>query len=157
MTLTTWALIPCSKTKADRTCSAREMYWPSQQFKSAWKVAEVMRARVLIFSAKYGPLWPEQMIEPYDVTLSGARLLVRERWAADVIMKLGLAVPDDHLATIKPGDRVVSFLPQAYGEILHRVLRENGVEVAEPLKGLGQGKRLSWFKVQLLLSHTSAS
>ena len=50
---------------------------------------------------------------------------------------------------IRPGDLAVSFLPRPYGEILHRVFKENGVNGQEPLRGLGQGKRLAWFARKL--------
>lgn len=147
--MTTWALIPCSKSKQTYPCPARVMYQPSQQFRGAYQVAEQLGAQVLILSAKYGVLRPEQVIEPYDVTLIGTDRMVKERWAADVIQQLRLVYPSDPGAVIKPGDKVVSFLSKPYGDILHQVLRENGVTVEDPLKGLSQGARLQWFKERM--------
>lgn len=143
----TFAFIPCTKSKAERSCSARDMYWPSAGFRGAWQVAHQWGCQqLLIFSAKHGVLLPDEVIEPYDATLIGAGRLARERWAATVILQLGLA---GEAPLIKAGDLVLSFLPRDYGEILHRVLRESGVEVDEPLQGKRPGERLAWFKQQL--------
>lgn len=141
--MTTWALIPCSKTKADRPCSAREMYWPSAQFRGAYSVAESNRELLLILSAKYGLLFPEMIIDPYDETLIGKSRAERSAWAMCVVWKFQQEI-------LRPGDIFVSYLGAVYAEFVVPALRERGHDVTEPLKGLGQGKRLRWFKEQLL-------
>lgn len=139
--MTTWALIPCSKTKAERPCTAREMYWPSALFRGAWRVAEIREEQPLILSAKYGLLWPTNRIEPYDQTLATMSGPARALWRTTVIDLLR--------KVIKPGDKVVSYLGAAYAEGVVGALRQMGCQVEEPLKGLGQGRRLAWFKREL--------
>jgi hypothetical protein len=141
MTVVTWALIPCSKKKADRPCPAQEMYWPSQLFRGAVQVAEATGQGVLILSAMYDVLWPTDEITPYDLTLARWHRADRYDWAGRVLYELR--------PIIRPGDRVVSYLGALYAEYVVPGLRRNGYVVEEPLKGLGQGKRLAWFKRQL--------
>lgn len=141
MTVATWALIACSKTKADHPCTAREMYWPSALFRGAWRVAKARGEEPLILSAKHGLLLPEELIVPYDETLSGQPKGIRIDWAERVISAI-----IDSWSPIQ--DRFVSYLGQDYAEFLVPELRSLGFEVEEPLKGMCQGKRLAWFKQQ---------
>lgn len=140
--MTTWALIPCSKSKADKPCSAREMYWPSQQFKGAWQVAVARGEQPLILSAKHGLLLPESIIAPYDETLVGKPKTAKIAWTWGV-----LEVIVDSWTPAQ--DRFVCYAGRDYSEHLIPELRSLGFAVEEPLKGLGQGQRLGWFKRQL--------
>lgn len=137
----TWALIPCSKTKHSCPCDAESMYMPSQLFRGAHQVATRAGQRVRIISAQYGVLWPEDEIAPYDKTLSTMPRHERREWALEVIRDLH--------AVMRPGDKVVSYLGATYAEYVLPALRRNGYVVEEPLRGLGQGKRLAWFKERL--------
>lgn len=136
----TWALISCAKKKAKVACEARFMYQPSPMFRGAMLVAGAAGQRPLILSAKYGLLQPDQLIEPYDETLIGKSVKDREEWARQVLQELG--------RHILPGDSVVSYLGRLYGEFIIPEIRQLGITVAEPLAGLGQGKRLKWFKAR---------
>lgn len=146
--MTTWALIPCSKTKAASPCIARLMYWSSAQFRGAFTVAERNGETPLILSAKHGVLRPHHYIEPYDMTLNTMRRVDRWRWADGVLRAL--------LPRMVLGDTLVSYLGQRYGEFVIPELRIFGFTVDEPLKGMGQGKRLAWFKEQLSPSQGGA-
>lgn len=137
--MTVYALIPCTKSKADHPCSAREMYWPSAMFRGAWRVAEGNEQQPLILSAKYGLLRPGHSIAPYDETLIGKRKSERDRWAQDVLASFMHGY-------LHQGDVIVSYLGAVYAETIVPALRRWGYTVEEPLKGMGQGKRLKWFK-----------
>lgn len=143
--MTTWALVPCSKSKATHSCAAREMYWPSAQFRGAYRVATSRGQTILILSAKYGLLHPDAVIKPYDETLKDKTRFDRARWAGAAFYRI--------LDRLRSGDCVVSYLGAVYAEDLVRLIRDRGSAeggvVEEPLKGLGQGKRLAWFKAQL--------
>jgi len=65
------ALISCSKSKGGHRDLARNMYVSSLYRKSVM-VAEGWGISFSILSAKYGLLNPDDMIEPYDLTLKGA-------------------------------------------------------------------------------------
>lgn len=137
-----YALIPCSKSKARHPCTAETMYWPSAQFRGAYRVALAHHEQPLILSAKYGLLWPGSRIDPYDETLIGKLRAERSAWAMCVVWKLQQEV-------LQRGDTFVSYLGAVYAEFVVPALRERGYAVVEPLKGQGQGKRLQWFKEQL--------
>lgn len=136
-----FALIPCSKLKADRRCAARELYAPSSLFSGALRTAETRRQLPIVLSAKYGAVKIDEALDPYDETLNGKPKREREAWARIVFDQL-------QLIPISAGDVAVSYLGANYGEFLVPWLRASGVAVEEPLKGLGQGKRLTWFSQQ---------
>lgn len=139
--MATWALISCSKLKADHPCSVKEMYWPSALFRGAWRVAKMKGQKALILSAKYGVLLPEQIIDPYDKTLYRMTKQERAEWRTavlDVLFKL-----------LNPSDKVISYLPRLYAEGIIEALKGKGYEVEEPIAGLGRGQRLKWFKDRL--------
>jgi hypothetical protein len=136
--MTTFALIPCSKSKARVRCTAREMYWPSALFRGAWRTALERGEIPLILSAKYGLLRQGELIDPYDETLIGKPKPWRQQWSADVFVSLR--------RLLLPTDRVVSYLGALYSETLVPEIRSLGIEVTEPLRGLTQGKRLAWFQ-----------
>lgn len=157
--MTTWALISCAKTKADHPCTAREMYWPSAFFRGAWRVAEKQGQRPLILSAKYGLLLPETVIEPYDQTLQIPLNLpasVRKHWTDVLHPEWKNRVIAPLIANhVSRGDTVVTYMGGLYNALILSELRgfegpdtdgAPGITIKEPLKGLGQGKRLAWFK-----------
>lgn len=135
--MTTWAMIPCSKTKAQVPCVARLMYWPSALFRAAYLTAEYSGQERVILSAKYGAIHPGTWIDPYDVTLNTKPKFERDQWAQDVMKMLG--------RLFRPGDHVVSYLGAKYAEAVVPALRLSGYTVEEPWKGLTQGGRLKWF------------
>lgn len=137
--MTTWALIPCTKSKQPYRCPAGEMYMRSQLFRGALATAQAQGQEVIILSAKHGAISPTVMIDPYDETLKGAPKDVKIAWTYGVLNTL---INTIHAST----DRVISYLGRDYAEYLLPELRELGIPVEEPLKGLGQGKRLKWFK-----------
>jgi hypothetical protein len=85
-----------------------------------------------ILSACYGFLTPSQTVEPYDDTITRWSRQERCAWASRV------------LATIPPARRYVLWAGAIYAEHLAPALN------AElPLRGLGIGQRLAWFKAHL--------
>lgn len=142
----TWALIPCSMSKQKFACAVREMYRPSAQFRGAWEAAERNGQQILILSAKHGLLHPDAVIEPYDETLAGATRRRRHEWTMNLFYGPAPRITD----VIQPGDHVVSYLGADYSQFLVPWLRQSGVTVEEPLKGLSQGARLKWFKERRL-------
>ena len=72
--------IGCCKTKLDHAAPAKLLY-NSALFKYAYQYAEYRADFIYILSAKYGLVLPEQIIEPYDQTLSENDI----QWAKRVI------------------------------------------------------------------------
>ena len=66
-------LINCSKTKADRSCKAKEMYSGSTSFNLKVKYAEKYLDDWMILSTKYGVIDKDRIIEPYELCLTTHR------------------------------------------------------------------------------------
>jgi methionyl-tRNA formyltransferase len=66
----TLGLVSCAKSKRSYPCTAKEMYQPSDLFRKAYGYAVKRYDLVAILSAKYGLLLPDEVIEPYDLTLN---------------------------------------------------------------------------------------
>jgi len=62
-------LVSCASSKQDYPCKASEMYSASDFFRKAYSYATKNYDFVAILSAKYGLLFPDDKIEPYDLTL----------------------------------------------------------------------------------------
>jgi hypothetical protein len=121
-------LVSCVSMKRSTPSCAEDLY-VSPWFKAARR--HVSREPWAILSARHGLLRPDQVIEPYDDTLSGRRSIDRRAWAASV------------LRTIPPARRYVIWAGAAYAEHLAPSLN------AElPLRGLGIGEQLAWFNAR---------
>lgn len=119
-------VIPCGKVKLDRPAPAGELYVGSA-FRMARAAADATGRPWLILSARHGLLDPSTVIAPYEQTL---------KTRGDV----------EQLARILAGQGrpavVESWCPAAYGQ----ALRGAGVEVHEPLAGLGLGYRRQYWR-----------
>jgi hypothetical protein len=138
-----YALIPCSKHKAEGQANALTMYWSSSLFRGAYRVAGRKGQEVLILSAKYGLLTPERVIFPYNVHLNSLSPADKLIWQEGVLARLL------NRAHLDPEIRFTSYLGSVYADLIVPELRQRGYEVDEPLKGLRYGKRLAWFKREL--------
>jgi hypothetical protein len=72
-------LISCSKQKLDHPAPAQELY-QGQLFKLSKKWISSRCDEWAILSAKHGLVLPDQVIAPYDVTLSGYTEDQRRTW-----------------------------------------------------------------------------
>tara|TARA_R110000824_G_scaffold184343_3_gene365306 strand:- start:1460 stop:2014 length:555 start_codon:yes stop_codon:yes gene_type:complete len=88
------AVISCKAKKKDYKCSAEEMYSDSPQFKHQMGFIKEYYNDYKILSVKYGIVGREDIIEPYNLTLTGGTNMMssnptiteesRERWATKV-------------------------------------------------------------------------
>ena len=94
--LKTLGLISCTKSKQNYPCKASEMYSNSNLFRKAYAYATKNYDFVAILSAKYGLLFPDDEIEPYNLTLNNMKPLQRKEWAKKVFdqMKSRLRLND---------------------------------------------------------------
>lgn len=78
----------CTAKKLDRPAPARELYLGPSVRRTAKAVDEARRAgarvALYIISARHGLLREDQVVEPYDETLSGRRRDEVKKWAAEV-------------------------------------------------------------------------
>lgn len=135
--MTTFGLISCASRKQGQTSRAEEMY-VSTLFSLSRAYVQEHCDRWFILSAKHHLLAPDDLIDPYDLTLNRMRATDRLRWAAAVWEQLS--------AHVSAGDRVVLVAGRRYFEHLLAYLAAARVSVDRPTAGLPIGKSLQWLK-----------
>lgn len=133
------ALVSCVATKRAGKCAARDLY-VSTWFKKVRHHVESAGLDWYILSAKYGLLHPDQQIEPYELTLNNMSVRDRHNWAGRILDQINEQLPGS--------ERFVLFAGLRYREFLQPQLEAQGAVVSVPMKGLTQGRQLSW-----LVSH----
>ena len=138
-------LLGCVSEKVPAAVAARELY-VSTLFRLRRKYAETLGLPWFILSAKHGLVRPDEMLEPYDMRLSNLPVASRRAWGDRLFAQLQAA------AVPLPG-RVFEFHAGShYVEAVRPHLERLGAVVAWPLKGLGLGEQLHWYK-QFLREH----
>jgi hypothetical protein len=130
------ALISCTKLKETKPCVAANMYLPSPLFKKARKYVGAHYNRWYILSAEYGLLMPTHWVHPYDKTLNNM--------LADSIKEWSEMVFTDILS-IRPTE-VDFYAGERYRKYLIPLLEAESIKCNVPLKGMGIGEQLSWYK-----------
>lgn len=133
-------LVSCASEKQDFTCRADELYTSTLFTKSA-AYAKKHADRWFILSAKYGLVFPEQIINPYDVTLRKKGVNEKKLWAGRVFEELQ--------PYLSAKDTVVFLAGQPYRQYLIDKIREMGCRVEVPMEGLRIGEQLQWLSKQL--------
>lgn len=124
--------ISCVSLKRKEPCMAKDMY-VSPLFKMSRRIVERRTSRWFILSAKHGVLDPNQLIEPYDVTLTRMPKKAREDWATKVRKQIKQVAGDDDIVVLA-GDYYIA----PFKGITNKVLN--------PLDKLEIGERLQWLK-----------
>jgi hypothetical protein len=136
-------LVSCVKNKREEPVTPKELY-TSPYFEKMRAYAEQYHDDWWILSAKHGLLDPDgDPIEPYDETLSGARVAKRREWAeilADQMEQEGL-LSDDITLVLHAG--------KDYYEELLPLIENSGVSVEIPTEGLRIGEKQAWYKERL--------
>jgi len=135
-------LVGCSKQKWTHVprIRARSLYC-SPAFLASFTLASAACERVLILSAKYGVLQPENVVEPYDQTLSEMDPFQRRDWRGKVwwqLRALGFLHCPSVLFLAGRSYRLEpasSYFPEG--------------AVVEPLAGLGSGARMARLQAAL--------
>jgi hypothetical protein len=127
------ALISCSKSKGGHSDVARNMYI-SPLYRKSVMVAEGWGLSFSILSAKYGLLDPEEIVEPYDLTLKGASKHFKSEWARKVDAQIRNSIdPKKHLVVLA-GDDYYAPLTEAGAD--------SPLNFYVPMRGLSLGNRL---------------
>ena len=131
-------LLSCVKSKRDQRCRAADMY-TSPLFQKMMAYSQSLKPkRILILSAKYGLLSPEDTIEPYEQTLKTMKAGERRAWAQGVLSALRQNCDLDT-------DDFVFLAGDAYRQNLVPHIRHYTV----PMEGLAFGKQLQWLECQV--------
>jgi hypothetical protein len=136
-------LVQCSGTKNYKKCRASEMYWPSAFFRKSFTYCSRTYELVGILSAKHGFLLPEDVIEPYDITLNKMSSAGRREWARRTFSQMCNQLDMDKI------DDVYFHAGKNYRTDLVIMFVGLGKRVNIPLEGLGIGQQLSWYDGQL--------
>lgn len=125
----TIGLVACGKKKLATSAAACDLYQGSL-FRKASAYCATTYDRWYILSAKHGLLAPDQVVEPYDLSLKELTLNERQQWATRVLAEIerrGLAGGSFYLHA---GIQYSKFLAPA-------------LNADRPLSGLGIGKQLA--------------
>lgn len=131
------AIISCVKTKKQGKHMAKELYI-SPLFKFSYAYTSKHYDKVYILSTLYGLLEPTDKIEYYELTLNKMNAQQKRAWAYKVTTQLK--------SKIKPTDTLHYFCGVNYRQELIKQLPNT---YTEPLKGLGMGKQLQWYKQRI--------
>lgn len=135
------ALISCTKKKKKYPCKAEELYSESTLFTKALEYVKSQNYdKYFIISALYGLVHPDQIIEPYNITLNKMKKEERYNWSLNVYNDLML---------IKGIHSVDFYAGKNYREYLISFLEEKGIRVTVPLEGLQFGEQLQFYKKEL--------
>ena len=130
--------LSCTKTKRNVTCKARDMYTSDLFVKSLAYAESLHPDKIYILSAKYGLLRLDQIIDPYEQTLAGAKGGTCKQWAVMVykqMLKEGINFSEDAL-----------FL---CGENYRKYLMTKFPNGEAPLKNLGIGMQKKFYAEKL--------
>lgn len=134
----TLVLVACGKTKLETAAKAEDLY-TGNLFRARRRWAEAATklegGAWAILSAKHGLTSPSELLEPYDVSLSGANKRTREAWAAKVASSI--------VAAYGRPERVLLHAGAAYAEALSAELHYKGIEVEWVSEGRQVGEQLA--------------
>lgn len=133
-------LISCTKKKKSFSCQAQKLYLNSTLFNYALNYCRKHYDKIYILSAKYGLVELNQKIKPYDLTLKTMKKDDRKKWAENVINKLKNKINKEDVIYFHAG--------KYYREYLIPLLNN---QIKIPLKNLGIGKQLGFYKTNCLL------
>lgn len=133
-------LVSCAAKKLESPAPAKDLY-VSNLFRLARRYAEALGYPWGILSAKHGVVMPDQVIEPYDVSLNKLDPDYLYAWRNQVDTKLRRYFPGQKNAIVLAGGRYVKWLP-------------SWLNVQDPMKGLGVGQRMAWLKREAIKLET---
>jgi uncharacterized HhH-GPD family protein len=142
-------LVGCVKSKGAQPAAARDLY-TSAMFRGRRAFVEQSCERWFVLSSKYGLVEPDEVIEPYDVTLKDQPTVARERWAAAVIEEL-----ERHLGPLGRYDFEIHAGSAYRNHGLVDALRRAGSSVSIPTEGMTQGEQLAFYTTRTDLGSAS--
>ena len=136
-------LVSCVKTKRDEPAPPKNLY-ASAYFEKMRSYAERYHDDWWILSAKHGLLDPDgEPIEPYDETLTGAKVARKREWAEKVAEQL------DEKGLLSTDVTLVIHAGKDYYEELLPLIDDTEVTIDIPTEGLQIGKTKAWYKERL--------
>lgn len=135
-------LVGCVAQKAASPRPARDLY-TSALFTGRRRFVERTCSEWWVLSALHGLVSPEEVLQPYDVTLKNAGRAERREWTQQVLASL-----DKHVG-LRPGDVVEVHAGSEYRDFgLVQGLRDRGAAVVVPVEGMPIGRQLAFYRDQ---------
>lgn len=140
-------LVACCAEK-DRMPNAARALYISDLFKKAYEYADRTCDHVYILSAKHGLVDPDEVLDPYDLSLNDMTKKERKVWAGDVLRRF---YEEFRVPHADKQIEVVFFAGAKYREFLMDLMHNTAgvTSVTCPLIGLGIGEQKAWLKRQL--------
>lgn len=123
-------------------CRGRQGTWNvSALFTGRRRYVERTCSEWWILSALHGLVSPEDVVEPYDVTLKNAARVDRREWSDRVLTSL-----DEHVG-LRPGEVAEIHAGSEYRHFgLVQGLQQRGVTVVVPAVGMPLGRQLAFYR-----------
>lgn len=118
------------------------MYSASNLFRKAYAYATKTYDYVAILSAKYGLLFPDDKIEPYDLTLNTMKSQQRKDWARKVFNQIKSSLE------LNDFEKIFFHAGKKYRQYLIPKLEALDIQCEIPLRHLGIGKQMAWYNEQ---------
>lgn len=135
-------LLGCTAEKLDHPAEAQDLYC-SPRFAKRRLYAKATGKLWAIISAKHGLLMPDELIEPYDLSLDSLSASERSQWAERIVAQLEEALgPLD-------GCTFELLASRLYGDPLELLLATRGARLVRPLRHVTLFQELSWYEAQL--------
>ena len=133
-------LVGCVKEKRRTPSAARDLY-TSSLFVGRRRAVERSCDQWFVLSALHGLVDPDQLVEPYDVTLNTMGREERRRWATGVVRALQgrLGTLQGHHFELHAGANYLDF------GLMDALIR-HGATVSWPTRGLPMGKQLQYYR-----------
>lgn len=128
-------LVACVARKASYRAPAQELY-TSDWFRKARAYVLKSGAPWFILSDLHGLVQPDEVLDPYDVTLKKAGAAARRAWAQRVQGQMERMLPD--------ADEIIILAGNDYRKYLEPWLRARFASVRAPMRGLIIGKQKQW-------------
>lgn len=133
-------LVGCVKEKATKPAAAAELY-TSVLFRGRRSFVEWSCDEWWILSALHGLVHPEDVLEPYDVTLKSMPATERRLWSAHVVGSIEQRIQP------RLGEVIELHCGAEYRDFgLVEGLQQRGVALENPTHGMPIGKQLSFYK-----------
>lgn len=130
-------LVSCVSTKLENASVAEELYI-SDWFQKAKAYVHALGVEWLILSAEHGLVHPDQIIFPYDRTLTTMTAIERKIWGRGVIKQVETLPKNAPLVVLA-------------GKLYRAPIEEWGHDrVTAPMAGLGIGEQKAWLTKQTI-------
>ena len=135
------ALISCTKSKQNYSCTAKELYSKSDLFRKEYRFAKTFADKIYILSAKHGLVDENEVLTPYNQTLCGAKVNIKKEWSEMVLHQMEQTFDLNY-------DELIFLAGRNYTAYLIPTLREKyNAKIILPLENVGSiGKQKQYLK-----------